>query len=190
MDIITKAVKILMQGGIIIFPTDTAFGIGCRISSHKSITKLFQIRKRPLTQAPPILVDSKEMSLKYFRSPITDNVRLLMDKFWPGALTIVYNRGVNIDDPLILGEGEKVGIRMPNHKTTLNIIEKLGEPVLGPSANFHGEATPFTYNEINPELIRLVDFVIHGRCKIKKASTVVDCSSPEFKIIRQGAIHI
>ena len=87
---IDKAIGVLNKGGIVIFPTDTAFGIGCRIDNKKSIERLFRIRKRPKNKPTPVLVDSIEMAQKYLL-PITDEeVRNnLMKKYWPGALSII-----------------------------------------------------------------------------------------------------
>ena len=141
-------------------------------------------------QAPPVLVDSVNMSLKYYQSPIPDNVRLLMKKFWPGALTIVYPAKKDAVTVLVLGGGTKIGIRMPKHWKILKVIKEVGEPILGPSANFHGEETPYKYADINPELLKKVDLIIPGYCKIKKASTVVDCSLEKLKIIRYGAVDL
>lgn len=181
------AVRVLNKGGIIIFPTDTAFGIGCRIDNHAAVDRLFSIRKRPLTQATPILVSSIAMALAYLNSP-SDVVRRLMDTYWPGALTIVARCRKNLVYSPIRGGGETIGLRMPNHETVLRIIEEVGVPILGPSANFHGSATPFSIGDLDPELVKLVDYVVQGECTIKQPSTVVDCSVDPYKIIRQGAV--
>lgn len=184
------AIKILKEGGIVIFPTDTAFGIGCRMDNEKSIEKLFAMRKRPPSQAFPVLVDSQAMAEKYFLSPLPDNVRYFMTDYWPGALTIVYNANESLVPPLVRAGGETVGLRMPNHEVPLALIDAVGVPILGPSANFHGESTPFEYNQLDNKLLKLADYVITGKCFLKQASTVVDCTSEPFKIIRQGAVHL
>ena len=79
---------------------------------------------------------------------------------------------------------------MPNHPTTLEIIKKVDVPILGPSANFHGEKTPFEFKDLDQELISLVDYVVEGKCSIKQASTVIDCSKTPWNILRQGAIKV
>ena len=86
---INKAIKILKQGGIVIFPTDTAFGIGCRIDSEDAIERLFKIRKRPANQAMPVLVDSLAMAKNYLRDIPKDAEEKLIKKYWPGALTLI-----------------------------------------------------------------------------------------------------
>lgn len=185
-----EAIKILKQGGIVIYPTDTAFGIGCRIDIPTSIEKLFAIRKRPKTQATPVLVNSIAMAGRYFHSPLSDDVRQVMDNYWPGALTVVYKCKKDMVPPLVRGGGETVGMRMPNHKIPLEIIDRLGIPILGPSANFHGEATPYGYSQLDKQFIKLVDYVIEGKCFIGNVSTVVDCTSKPIKIIRQGGVKL
>lgn len=169
------------------FPTDTAFGVGCRIDNVKAINRLFKIRNRPMMQPLPILVSSQEQSLAYFTHP-SDIVRHLMQTFWPGALTIVdYCKKDLILSP-IRADGETVGLRWPNHPVAQMLIEGAGVPIVGPSANFHGKPTPFTFASLDTEFIKLVDFVIQGECKGTLSSTVVDCTTVPYNIIRQGAI--
>lgn len=187
---LAEAIKILKQGEIVIYPTDTAFGIGCRIDSEKSIKKLFEMRKRPPSQAVPVLISSKDMTERYFLSPLPDNVRHLMDAYWPGALTIVYNCKKDLIPPLVRGGADKVGLRMPDHEIPLALIKEVGVPILGPSANFHKAATPFEYNQLDKSLIKLVDYVIDGKCYLRQPSTVIDCTSEPWKIIRQGAVKV
>lgn len=187
---IEKAVEVLDKGGIIIFPTDTAFGIGCRIDRQESIERLFNVRKRPKTQATPVLVSSLNMAKHYFESVPEDVEKRLIKKFWPGALTIVLPANKKKVPNLVRGGEENVGLRMPNNKTILEIIEKVGVPILGPSANFHGEETPYSLNQLNKDLVRQVDFVVKGEVSLKEVSTVVDCSVDPWKIIRQGAVKI
>jgi L-threonylcarbamoyladenylate synthase len=77
---------------------------------------------------------------------------------------------------------------MPNHETPLSIIEAVGVPILGPSANFHGEQTPYEMSDVNPQLVGLVDLLVPGSCNLKQASTVVDATGEKLNIIRQGAV--
>lgn len=181
--------EIVKNGGIIIFPTDTAFGIGCRIDNHAAVDRLFRIRRRPIAQAMPVLVSSIPMALTYYLD-VTDIVRHLMKEYWPGALTIVAPCKINAIYSPIRGGGKNIGLRMPNHPTILEIIKRVGVPVLGPSANFHGDPTPYSAADLNPELVKLVDYVLPGECTVKQPSTVVDCSVTPYKIIRSGAVAI
>lgn len=187
---LTEAIKILKEGGIVIYPTDTAFGIGCRIDNPASVKRLFDLRKRPVYQAVPILVSSAKMAEKYYLSPLPYNVRLLMKEYWPGGLTIVYNCQTDLIPPLVRGGSDTVGLRMPNHQAVKQLIEGVGVPILGPSANFHGQPTPFSFDQLDKKLMKLADYVLDGECRLKQASTVIDCTVSPFKVIRQGAVKI
>ena len=190
MTYLTEAVKILKQGGIVIYPTDTAFGIGCRIDNKKSIQKLFRLRKRPQSRATPVLVDSIRMAEKYFISPLPDNVRHIMRDYWPGALTVVYRSKQDLIPPLVRGGGDTIGLRIPNHDIPMALINAVGVPILGPSANFHGQNTPYKFSQLDSQLVELADYVIDGKCLVGNVSTVIDCVSNPFKILRLGGLKV
>ena len=185
-DEIAKAVNVLKQGGIVIFPTDTAYGIGCRIDNTDSVKRLFKIRRRPRSMAVPVLVDSVSMAKTLLLSPFPNNVRRIMKDYWPGALTIVYKCRLKAVSPLVCGGGKNLGVRMPDNNKILDIIKEVGVPILGPSANFHGDKTPYKEQDLNKDLLKLVDFVVLGVCKTKLSSTVVDTTVVPWKILRQG----
>lgn len=184
-----RAITILNQGGIIIFPTDTAFGLGCRIDKEEAVKKLFKIKKRPKTQAVPILVNGVKMAQTYL-TPLTDIVRQLMRQYWPGALTIVYRCNMNMTPLLVRGGNETLGVREPNHIVPLKLLEETKVPILGCSANFHGLSTPYRFEDIDKNLIKLVDFIVPGKCPVGNVSTVLDCTTKPFRIIRQGVQKI
>lgn len=184
-----NAIHIIKNGGIAIFPTDTAFAIGCRVDDPGAVDRLFAIRKRSITKATPVLVSDISMALAYFESP-SDIVRHLMQTYWPGALTIVSNSKKNLVHSPVLGGGNTIGLRMPNHKTALHLIAGVGVGVIGTSANFAGLKTPYTYEELDPQLVSLVDVVVPGECTVGNVSTVVDCTTGKLTIIRQGAVTL
>lgn len=189
MNEIEQATNILKNGGIVIFPTDTAFGIGCRMDDEKAIKRLFEIRKRPFKKAVPVLASSIEMVEKYVLE-IPIEVRNLMEQYWPGVLTIVLKANEEKVSSIVCGGGETVGFRIPNYNVVQTIINEVGVPILGPSANFAGEPTPFEFEDLDPKLVSLVDFVLPGQCTMKKPSTVIDCTKEPFEIVRQGEIQI
>lgn len=185
-----KAIEILNKGGIIIFPTDTAFGIGCRLDNKEAIERLFTIRKRPPDMAMPILVSGLDMAKEYGDGIKQEIIDKLITPFWPGALTIVLKcRNDNVPK-LVRGGGNTIGLRMPNNKDILEIIKQVGVPLLGSSANFHGEKTPYNIKDIDPKLIEKVDYVLDGKCDLKQVSTVIDVTQIPWKILRQGAIEV
>lgn len=184
-----QAIKVFNEGGIVIFPTDTAFGIGCRIDSSEAIKRLFGIRKRPVTKAVPVLVSSVEMAKHYWQDIPHLVFEKLIKPYWPGALTIVLPSRSEKVPNLVRGGGNTLGLRMPKHSDLLKIIEEVGVPILAPSANFAGEPTPYSFEKLNPKLVELVDYVLPGDCTTKQASTVIDCSFEPWKILRQGAVE-
>lgn len=187
---VQEAINVLKQGGVIIFPTDTAFGIGCRMDDEKAIRRLFSLRKRPETQATPVLVSSLKMAENYLK-PVPDEViENLVELYWPGALTIVLDAQTEKIPDLVRGRTKTLGVRVPDHLTALEIINGVGVPLLGPSANFHGGETPYTFEDVDPELMKLADYVVPGECHTKLASTVIDCTVNPWKILRQGAIKL
>ncbi len=187
---IEKAVKVLKEGGIIIFPTDTAYGIGCRMDNEDSVKRLFSIRKRPQNQATPVLFSGIEMMRKYLLDIPKDVKENLMDKYWPGALTIILPCKTDRVFNLIRGNSNNIGVRVPNDINLISIIEKLGVGILGPSANFHGQPTPNSFDDLDPKLVNLVDYVIESEAKSREVSTVIDCSVAPWNIIREGAIKL
>ncbi len=197
--IIAEAIKIFNSGGVVIFPTDTAFGIGCKIDNEEALKKLLTIKNRPSKQALPVLISDLEMAKKYFMTPLPapdcvgrqaglpKKIKKLMIDYWPGGLTIVYKANKTISS-LIKGGGENIGLRMPDNEMLLKIIEKIGVPIIGTSANFHDKPTPYTISEIDKRMIKQVDYVISGECNGKLTSTVIDCTQNPWKIIRQGKV--
>lgn len=184
-----EATDLLEDGGIVIFPTDTAFGIGCRIDREASVERLFRIRERPRNKPVPVLCSNIEMAKKYAEE-LNEEVISLMERYWPGALTIVVKakRGMLLD--LVTGSTGTVGLRIPNEKMLQRIIEKVNTPLIGTSANFHGQPTPYTLDGVSEDLINLTDGIIEGETKIKRESTVVDCTGKKWNILRQGAIKL
>ncbi len=157
---ISEAIRILKEGGIVIFPTDTAFAIGCRIDREDSIERLFRLRKRPFTQATPVLCSSLAMVEEYVAEIPPDVREKLIKPYWPGALTIVLPAKIEKVPPLVRGGGVTIGVRIPDHEITRRLIEGVGVPLLGPSANFHGKPTPFKLAEIDPQLYSFVDYIL------------------------------
>ena len=186
---LARAIEVIRGGGIVIFPTDTAFGIGCRIDDERAVKRLFEIRKRPKEKAVPILASSIRMVHEYVEI-IDLDILELMKKYWPGGLTLVLNCRTEKVPNLVRGGGETVGFRIPNHGSLLKVITKVGVPILGPSANFAGGKTPFASSDLDPNLLGKVDFVLRGRCKIKKPSTVLDVTVKTWRVIGKGAVEI
>lgn len=189
MEDLEMAIEILRNGGIAIYPTDTAFGIGCRIDDPEAVKRLFAIKKRSENQATPILVSSVAMAKEYV-TDVLPEVEKLTQKYWPGALTIIFPCKTEKVSRLVRGGSNTVGLRMPNHEIPLTLVREISVPIIGTSANFHGAKTPYIYEDLYPELISKVDIAIPGECIVKQSSTVVDCTVSPWKVLREGAIKL
>ena len=178
-DQIKKAIAVLKKGGIVIFPTDTVYGIGCRIDDKNAISRLYKIKKTPITQPFPLLVTKLNQVEKL--AIINKTGEDLIKKFWPGSLTIVLQSKKS---------KEKIGFRMPDSSLVCSLIDGEGEPIIGTSANLHGYPTPKSYEELDSDIIKLADFVLKGECQLGVESTVVDATSDVPNILRQGAVKL
>lgn len=190
MNQIDEAIKVIEQGGIVIFPTDTAFGIGCRLDNENSLEKLFEIRRRPKDKAMPVLFDSIER-ISEFVLPYDNRVSDLMNKYWPGALTIILNCKADKVPSQVRGGGSTLGVRIPDHETVQAIIKGANVPITGSSANFAGEPTVYRFEDLDKSLIKLVDFIVEGKTNENNiSSTVIDCSVNKWKILREGYVKL
>ena len=186
-----EAIKVFKNGGIVIFPTDTAIGIGCKLNNEKSLKKLFEIRKRPQNKPMLILVDSVEMAQKYLLPIPQEIIDKLIDRYWPGELTIIFNCNIDKVPSLARNGGNTLGVRLPDNFKLRALIKEIGVPIVAPSANFSGEKPPFKLEELDPELEKLADYVLkEGTGLQKNVSTIIDCTVTPWKIIREGATKI
>lgn len=174
---IREAINILKGGGIVIFPTDTVYGIGTKWDQKTAVNRLYGIKGTPKTQPFPILVENEHQVGQL--AEVTPVAKSLIQKYWPGALTIVLKEK---------GGTKKIGFRMPDYGTVRELIREVGAPVIGTSANFHGMKSPKNFSEIDPLLLGMADYHLKGECTLKIESTVVDASGGELKILRVGAI--
>ncbi len=186
---IQKAIKILQDGGIVIFPTDTAFGIGCRIDAEAAVKRVFDIKKRDYSKPLLALVDSIQMARQYVSIP-KDVQEKLLDKYWPGGLTVFLKCNLEVVPSIVRSGTDSLALRLPDHDAIRGMINRVGVPILATSANISGEKTPYSINELNKELLSKVDFVLNGECTYKKQSTIIDCTVKPWKIVREGAVKV
>ncbi|MCH7541605.1 threonylcarbamoyl-AMP synthase [Patescibacteria group bacterium] len=187
---IEKAVAHFRNGGIVIFPTDTLYGIGCAIDKEASIRRLYKIRRNPQKKPSLILVGDLNQALSY--GNFTRSAMNLAKNYWPGPLTIIIRAKERVPNA-ILGDNDSIAIRMPNQPQLLKIISRLGHAILAPSANFHSEEAPKTFAEIDKKLLVLVDYAINISSledsiqMSQKPSTIIDTTTKPFKIRRFGS---
>jgi len=183
----THPVRILKADGILIFPTETVYGVGCKLSSLKGIEKLYKIRGRKPSKPTSIVVADFEMAKKY--ALFGGNTERLARAFWPGPLTLVLPATTLVPKQVQAGTGT-VGLRVPGHSWLLNLLKALGEPILAPSANFAGGQAPKRLNQIDSKLAGLVDYVVDVESGGQKPSTVLDLSNGSLTFLREGSISL
>lgn len=174
---IDEAVRVLRRGGVVIFPTDTVYGIGCRYDLQHTIDRIRNIKKS--TQNFPILISNINQAHRL--AMMSSQAIHLANKFWPGGLTM-----------LLPGKHkhEKIALRMPDSKLVRLIVDKLNFPITGTSANFHGKPAVSKFEDLDPKFVKLADYVIKGECKKGIESTIVDATKTPLKILREGAVRI
>lgn len=181
---IEKAVHIIKQGGIAIFPTDTVYGIGCDPYNKESVRKVYDIKSRDISKPLPVLVYSKEIAE---RIAFFDEIsKKIAERFWPGPLTIILKlTDNNLKESLNLSN--KIAIRVPNHKCTLALLKQCNL-LVGTSANISGESSFTNPDECFEKLHDYDIFVDGGIISSDAESTIIEIENEEVKIIREGAL--
>ena len=184
---INQVVECLKDSGVIIYPTDTIYGLGCDIFKQKAVEKIARIKEVNIKKHNFSFICSDLSHLSDFTKPIDRSTYKLMKKALPGAFTFVLNANNTIPN-LFKNNRKTVGIRVPNHHIPRNIVEFLGNPIL--TTSIHDDDSIVEYST-DPELIyekykNQVDIVIDGGYGNLVPSTIVDCSKGEIDIIRQG----
>ncbi len=182
-----RAIDALREGRVVAFPTDTVYGVGCRIDEDRAVRRIFALKSRPLTDPLPILLaDAKQ--LDEVASRVSEAARKLIERFWPGPLTIVVARSPRVP-ALVAGGGDTVAVRLPNHRVPRALVRAVGIPIVGTSANSHGALAPLTAQQVVFDLGDQIDLVLdEGRTPLGVESTVVDVTGPSLRVVREGAI--
>lgn len=176
--ILSHAAKIIRRGGLVVFPTETVYGIAANLLKDSAIDRLYRVKGRP--RAKPFTIHIAGLAIiRKMGCKITKDARALIDKFWPGPLTIILRSKA----------GEKIGFRMPANRIALDLIKMSRAPVVAPSANPSGERPPTSAEEAMRFLDGKIDLVIDGgRTDVGIESTVIDMTAKPPKILREGAI--
>ena len=182
-----QATEILKAGGIVAFPTDTVYGLGADIYNVKAIERIFEVKQRPKSIALPVLLGAIEQ-INEVAASVTEIAHLYMRQFWPGGLPLVVPKASWIPR-IITANSDKVAVRLPDHEIPRALINRLGLPIVGTSANISGKPTPVTAEEVIQQLGSQLDFIIYaGRCSGGMESTVVDINDEKPIILREGII--
>lgn len=186
---IATAARILAEGGLVAFPTDTVYGVGAHVFQPDAVERIYVAKIRPRDKAIPILL-ARADDLPLVAEGITETAWLLAERFWPGGLTLVLPRKDNVPDIVSAG-GPTVAVRVPDHPVFLALIAALGAPLAGTSANLSGRPSPVTAQEVEAELGGRIELILDGgRCPGGTPSTVLDLTADPPTILRAGAIGV
>lgn len=179
--------QIIKNGGIVVFPTETVYGIGANGLNAEAVKRIYEIKKRPLTKPINLLVNSVEMIEKVAKD-ITPLEYAIIKEFFPGPLTMILKKKEIVPDIVTAG-GATVGIRMPANEIALELIKKAGVPLATPSANISDKPSKTNIKDVMKDFPKGVDcFIDGGESRIGVASTIVQVIDGVPHILRQGTI--
>ncbi len=174
------AASILSGGGIVVFPTDTVYGLGAKASRKDSIRRIYRIKKRSRSK-PMIYLIGYKKDVNSYVSDISKGAKELMRRFWPGSLTLIFNTKEG-------SQSGTIGLRMPANRIALALIRKVGA-IAATSVNISGSRPIVEADDMEESLRKGVDLIIDGgKTSAGRESTVVDVTAPPFKVLRLGAI--
>ncbi|MEO5656587.1 MAG: L-threonylcarbamoyladenylate synthase [Nitrospiria bacterium] len=186
---VLDAVRMLRRGGLVVFPTETVYGLGARVFDPEAIRKVFAAKGRPVDN-PLIVHLAGRDQLNGVVVNCPEVAHRLMRAFWPGPLTLVLPRAPGVPSELSAGL-DTVAVRMPDHPVALALIRELGEPIAAPSANRSGRPSPTRVEHAVREVGDAVDLVLDGGpCRIGLESTVLDLTSDPPRVLRPGAVTL
>lgn len=185
---ISLAAEHINQGKVIAFPTETVYGLAADAINEEAINRIYQIKGRD--SSTPMQVMVKDYQNAQQIGVFNENAEKLANKFWPGALTIIVERKDNgLVSPIVSRGRSTIGIRIPDHEIALDLLKEFSKALATTSANISGEDSLLNAKDISKTFGEKIDFIIDGGVSdIGIASTVVDCTTSEVKILREGAI--
>jgi L-threonylcarbamoyladenylate synthase len=186
-DLIDTAVRILESGGVIAFPTGSLYGLGADALNAGAVDRVFAIKMRAPDKPLLILVPDRKVVFD-LAAEVPPAAKRLMDRFWPGQVTMVFKALSGLPTNLTAGTG-KIGIRLPGHPVARALVSAFGRPITGTSANLSGRGGCHRIDELDATLIEQLDLVIDaGPLKAGIGSTVVDITGAEPIVIREGVV--
>ncbi len=182
----SRCKQVVSTGGIVVYPTDTFYGLGADPRNAAAVKKLFAIKGRQPGQ-PILLLLADASDVRDWAVEVTSQAQVLMQKYWPGPLTLVFKAGPNVLADLTANTGT-IGLRVPGNALTRSLLRYLGHALTGTSANISNKPSPRTAQEA-ATIATLVELVLNGgECAGDKPSTIVDVRTEVPHVIREGAI--
>ena len=184
---IESAATYLKLGKVVAHPTDTLYGLAVHVGIASAVQRIFEIKHRDVQAALPILI-ADPAQIRPFITAIPDAAQALMDTFWPGPLTIVFPAAEDVD-PVLIGFGQRIGFRLPDHAVSRQLIQAAGTPITSTSVNISDKPPAASPAEFDPKILQHVDCLLDGGlARSAVSSTVIDTSVTPAQIIREGAV--
>ena len=185
---IQEALSALRGSGLIAYPTDTVYGLGCDAYNLDAVARVFAVKQRPREQPLPLLVADAAM-LEQAAADLSPQARRLIERFMPGPLTIVVRRSGRVPD-IVTASGPTVGLRIPGHAIPRLLAAGLGRPIVGTSANRSNLPSSVTAEDVRRQLGDCMECILDGVCGGAAASTIVDLTQDPPVLLRLGPIPL
>jgi L-threonylcarbamoyladenylate synthase len=186
---ITQAARLLRSGGIAVFPTETVYGVGADIRNAEAVGRVFVLKNREAEQ--PLMAHCATLVQMFeYVAEVPEWVQPLASRFWPGPLAMIF-RSTDKIPSVVTGGGRTIGIRMVGHPVARDLLEELGAPIAGTSANPHGKSATSRFAAVDPSMLEQVDVALDaGLCGKDVPSTVLDVTERPPRVVRVGAVAI
>ena len=179
-------IDLLKRKGLLAFPTDTVFGLAC-IVDKEAIEKVYEAKGRTYDKPLPMMCDSLEMIRK--NAYVSDEAEKIIEKFVPGALTLVMKKREEVPDYVTMNKAT-IGIRVPDDDFILDLISKLGKPLMVSSANISGDGSLLKWEDVWTAMNGKIDGIVCEDARGDSASTIIDLSGEKIHVLREGPISI
>ncbi len=181
-----QVAKVIKEGGIAVFPTDTVYDIGCSVKKPEALKRIFKIKDRPLSQSLSILISRPEVALEI--ADFKDKDLDLLKKIWPGPWTLITKAKVNLAQGGVGPDGT-VALRCPDHGIALELLRTAGDTLAVSSANFSGGKSPVRFDEVDPEILDQVDVALDaGVCPLGGETAIARIEKKKISIVRTGCV--
>jgi len=188
-DSIHKAAEIIRRGGLVAFPTETVYGLGADAFNPMAVARVFEVKQRPYFD-PLIVHIGHRSEMNKLVKEIPYDAERLIERFWPGPLTVVLFKKDNVPDIVTSGL-QTIAVRMPKHEMTLKLIQVAGTPIVGPSANPFGYLSPTRAQDVREQLGDQIDFILDGGpCEVGVESTILSFAEEKPTLLRPGGIPL
>jgi L-threonylcarbamoyladenylate synthase len=186
-EVINLAATVLRDGGLVVFPTETVYGIGALADSKFGAQEIFEVKVRPLDKPLPWLVENED-ALDIYGVGVPDYAHVLARAFWPGPLTLVVMASERVGKDFRAPDGT-VALRSPDHEVIVELLQAAGGPIIATSANTSGNPAPAAFEDVEIRIVQAADLSLDGgETAHQQASTVVLATGPVPMVLREGAI--